>query len=62
MTDSTLSQFKDELSSFFMLALLNVTFGALAMAFGIQYMVRAVLGLPLEQTAPALRVLAGVIS
>lgn len=62
MTDSTLSQFKDELNSFFMLALLNMAFGALAMAFGIQYMIRAVLGLPLEQTAPALRVLAGLIS
>jgi hypothetical protein len=62
MTDSTLSQFKDELNSFFMLALLNMAFGALAMAFGIQYMVRAVLGLPLDQTDPALRVLAGLIS
>jgi len=62
MTDSTLSQFKDELSSFFMLVLLNMAFGALAMAFGMQYMVRAVLGLPLDQTAPALRVLAGIIS
>ena len=45
-----------------MLALLNMVFGALAMAFGIQYMVRAVLGLPLEQADPALRVLAGAIA
>lgn len=62
MTESTLSQFKDELNSFFMLVLLNMVFGALAMAFGMQYMIRAVLGLPLEQTAPVLRVLAGIIS
>ncbi|MDD1702424.1 MAG: hypothetical protein LUQ31_05545 [Methanoregula sp.] len=62
MTNSTISQFKDELNSFFMLALLNMAFGALAMAFGIQYLTRAVLGLPLEQTAPVLRVLAGIIA
>jgi len=62
MTESTVSQFKDELNSFFMLALLNMAFGALAMAFGIQYMVRSVLGLPLAQADPALRVLAGVIA
>jgi len=62
MTDSTVSQFKDELYSFFMLVLLNMAFGALAMAFGIQYMVRAVLGMPLVQTDPALRILAGIIA
>jgi len=62
MTDSTISSFKGELNSFFMLALLNMAFGALAMAFGLQYMISAVLGLPLVQTAPALRLLAGTIS
>jgi hypothetical protein len=32
------------------------------MAFGMQYMIMAVLGLPLVQTAPVLRVLAGALS
>jgi hypothetical protein len=62
MTESTVSQFKAEISSFLMLVLLNMAFGALAMAFGMQYMIRAVLEMPLPQTAPALRVLAGMIS
>jgi hypothetical protein len=62
MTESTVSQFKAEISSFLMLVLLNMAFGALAMAFGMQYMIRAVLEMPLPQTAPALRVLTGMIS
>jgi hypothetical protein len=39
-----------------------MAFGALAMAFGLQFMIAAVLGLPLVQTTPPLRVLAGAIS
>ncbi|WP_321505559.1 hypothetical protein [uncultured Methanoregula sp.] len=62
MGNDTLSQFTSELKSFFMLVLLNMTFGALAMAFGMQYMIMAVIGLPLVPTTPALRMLAGVIS
>jgi len=62
MGNDTVTQFRDELNSFFVLVLLNMAFGALAMAFGMQYMIMAVLGLPLAQTAPTLRVLAGAIS
>nr|WP_320160525.1 hypothetical protein [uncultured Methanoregula sp.] len=62
MDTDTISQFKSELNSFFMLVSLNMAFAALAMAFGMQYMILAVSGLPLVQTAPPLRVLAGVIS
>jgi len=62
MGNDTVTQFRAELNSFFVLVLLNMAFGALAMAFGMQYMIMAVLGLPLVQTAPALRVLAGIIS
>jgi len=36
MTDHTLQQFGDELKSFFVLVLLNMAFGALTMAFGMQ--------------------------
>lgn len=62
MTDTTISQFKNELNSFFWLVLLNMVFGALAMAFGIQFVISAVMGLPLEPTMPGLRVLAGAIA
>ena len=62
MGNDTATQFRAELNSFVVLVLLNMAFGAFAMAFGMQYMIMAVLGLPLVQTAPALRVLAGAIS
>ena len=62
MGNDTVSQFRDELNSFFVLVILNMAFGALAMAFGLMYMTMAVLGLPLAQTSPPLRVLGGVIS
>src|SRR4030042_1128882 len=60
MTDETLSQFKNELNSFFVLFILNVVFGALAIAFGMQFMIASVMGLA-EGEIP-LRVLTGAIS
>ena len=60
MTDETLSQFKNELNSFFVLFILNVVFGALALAFGMQFMIASVMGLA-EGEIP-LRALAGAIS
>ena len=42
MTADTLAQFKNELDSFFVLVLLNIVFGALAIAFGVQFMVSSV--------------------
>jgi hypothetical protein len=62
MTDETLIRFKSELNSFFILVLLNLVFGALAMAFGIQYIVTLVLDLSVLQTNPVLRLFAGVIT
>jgi len=62
MTDETLTRFKSELDSFFVLVLLNMVFGALAMAFGMQFIIASVLGLAGGQSTPALRILAGSIS
>jgi hypothetical protein len=62
MTDETVSQFKNELNSFFVLVILNLVFGALAMAFGVQFMIANVLELTGEQIPPLLRVLAGAVS
>ncbi len=42
MTDTTLSQFKDELNSFFVLVLLNMIFGANVMAFGMLAIISSV--------------------
>jgi hypothetical protein len=46
MNNDTVSQFRNELNSFFVLVLLNMVFGALTMAFGMQIMIMSVLGLP----------------
>ena len=62
MTDETLHQFKNELNSFFVLVILNTVFGALAMAFGMQFMIASVLGFTGGQIPPVLRILAGAIS
>lgn len=60
MTDETLSQFRNELNSFFVLVILNMVFGALAMAFGMQFIIASVTGL--EEGEIPLHVLAGAIS
>ncbi|HET6580490.1 MAG TPA: hypothetical protein VFG36_01285 [Methanoregula sp.] len=60
MTDETLSQFKNELNSFFVLFILNVVFGALAIAFGMQFMIASVMGL--AEGEILIRVLTGAIS
>ncbi len=43
MNIDAVSQFKSELNSFFVLVLLNMAFGALTMAFGMQFIVSSVL-------------------
>jgi len=63
MMSNTFSQFKNELNSFFVLVLLNMVFGALTMAFGMQIMMAAVLGLPGGQAAGSVfRILAGIFA
>lgn len=60
MKDETLSQVRNELNSFFVLVILNMVFGALAMAFGMQFMIAAVMGFAGGEIP--LNVLAGAIS
>jgi hypothetical protein len=62
MTEETLTRFKSELNSFFILILLNLVFGALAMAFGVQYIVTSVLGLTDWQSLTLLRIAGGALS
>jgi hypothetical protein len=62
MADETFFQFKNELNSFFVLVILNMVFGALAMAFGMQFMISSVLGFAGGQFPVVLRVLAGAIA
>ena len=59
---STSENFASELRSFFVLCLLNLVFGALAMAFGLQFIVTAVLAMAGSGTLqwfPAFQVLLG---
>lgn len=62
MTSTIYSHFQHELNSFFLVTLLNVVFGALAMAFGIQYIVASVLGLTYEEPLSLIRIVTAAIS
>jgi hypothetical protein len=62
MTEKTLPRFKSELDSFFLLIILNLVFGAMAMAFGVQFMVTSVLGLTDGQSLSLLRLVTGALS
>jgi hypothetical protein len=62
MTEENLVRFKKEINSFFALVLLNLVFGAMAMAFGMQFIVASVLGLTMGQTTLVLRMLIGAFS
>ncbi len=64
MTDHTVQQFGEELRSFFVLVLLNMTFGALALAFGMQIIIATFLsgaaGAPLSPAIVILRIVTGI--
>jgi hypothetical protein len=62
MNTDTVSQFKTELNSFFILVLLNMAFGALAMAFPVQYMVTSALGQSSGQTGTVFRIFTSTLS
>jgi hypothetical protein len=62
MTDKVERRFRRELNSFFGVTLLNVVFGAQAIAIGIAYVVAAVSGTSGVPADPALRVLAGALA
>ncbi len=56
MTDEISTRFKSELSSFYVLVLLNLIFGVLAIGVGIQFIIASVLGLSGGQTTPEFRI------
>lgn len=62
MTSTIYSHFYHELNSFFLVTLLNVVFGALAIALGIQYIVASVLGLTDEEPLSLIRIMTAAIS
>lgn len=59
MMNPALVRFKTEIVNFYRISLINLVFATLAMAFGISYMVTAVLGNPLGPQAFLLRLLTG---
>jgi len=62
MTEENLARFKKEINSFFALILLNLVFGAMAMAFGMQFIVASMLGQTTGQTTMVLQMLIGAFS
>jgi len=56
MTETTLAQFKRELDSFVLIVTLNMAVGALAMAFGVQYILVRILELQAWQVPYAFRI------
>jgi len=62
MTDTIHSRFSRELNGFYLITLLYVIFGALAMAFAIHYIVSSVLGLTGGQPLSFLRIITAAIS
>lgn len=60
MTETTLIQFRKELDSFFLVLSMNMAAGALAMAFGMQYLVARILDLRVLEMPVFLRVPAAV--
>lgn len=62
MPTENLARFKSELNSFFALILLNLVFGAMAMAFGMQFIVASVLGLNAGQGPEGIRILIVALS
>ncbi len=57
MSETSIVQFKNELNSFFGLVILNLVFGALAIAFGMQFIVASILGLTADRAMPELLLL-----
>jgi hypothetical protein len=62
MTNENLTRFKTEINSFFALVVMNLVFGALAMAFGIQFIVASVTGVPGAQMGMGIRAIAGALA
>jgi hypothetical protein len=62
MTNEKIARFKTEINSFFALTLMNLVFGAMAMAFGIQFIVSSVTGAPGAQAGMGIRAITGALA
>jgi hypothetical protein len=62
LENQALIQFRTEIRFFFIICLLNIVFAAMVMAFGIIYVITAVLGLPTGLDTPLIRILIGGIA
>ncbi|OPX65264.1 MULTISPECIES: hypothetical protein [unclassified Methanoregula] len=59
MMNPALIRFKTEIANFYRISLINLVFAALAIAYGISYIITAVLGSPLGLQAVLLRLVTG---
>ncbi|HII98620.1 MAG TPA: hypothetical protein HA272_05040 [Methanoregula sp.] len=57
-----LSQFKKEIRHFFLISVLNLVFAAIALAFGVQYLVTAILAQGADPATAGLRMLTGAVA
>lgn len=62
MHEQQFIRFRTEIRHFFTICILNIVFAALAIAFGVQYFVAAVLGLTTGIALPDLRIFTGAIA
>lgn len=62
MTDPAFQRFRKEINSFYLVTLLNIVFGALAMAFGIAYIVSSIADLTNWQALPLLPAAVGAVA
>ncbi len=62
MMNPALSQFKKEIVNFSLVSLINIVFAVLGIAFGIAYLIMAVLGHPLYPGNPAFRIFSGAVA
>lgn len=62
MHEQPLTRLRTEIRHFFTICILNIVFAALAIAFGVQYIVAAVLGLTTGIPLPGLRILTGAVA
>ncbi len=62
MTDPAFHRFRKEIDSFYLVIILNIVFGALAMAFGIAYIVSSIAGLADWKALPLLPTAIGAVA
>jgi len=62
MYEQALSQFRTEIRHFFLISILNLVFAAIAIAFGVQYIVTAILGQDMDPLTIGVRMFTGAVA